>query len=325
MVFRGEVVIPLPIEQAWDLWTNAARFPQWQSGITRVRDLVGVPGEAECRYVLDAGPGLSRSVRVLVAERPERHVIEQVGLGVRDETSATFESVAGGTVLRVAVYSHLNPLMRVLVRLGPGKVEREFQRELERLAALPLRPVPPAEAGGVYVVDAGSVRRRLTVLAVEPDRVHVRLHPGHLGPGDPDDRVPVPPRPLGSDLILLPIAPPIGASLDATASGLPFLRLDGGQGAPHLALALDAWADAAARRVTTEDLTEDDPAAVAAWQERRAPTVGIDADLGIAPLCTFVPESGDVRAAKVVRAGLLRVELLMYANWFPERPERVRP
>jgi hypothetical protein len=325
VVFRGEVVIPLPIEEAWDLWTNAARLPQWQSGITRVRDVVGSPGEAEGRYVLDAGPGLSRSVRVLVAERPVRHVIEQVGLGVRDETSATFEPAPGGTVLRVAVYSHLNLVMRVVTRFQMRKVEREFQRELERLAALPLRPVPTAEPGGVYVADAGSIRRRLTVLAVEPDRIHVRLHPGHLGPGDPDDRVPNPPRPLGIDLMLLPIAPPIRASLEATASGLPFLRLDGGQGVPHLALALDAWADAAARQVSTEFLTEDDAAAVAAWQVRRAPTVGIDADLGIAPLCTFVPDADSARAAKVVRAGLLRMELLMYANWFPQRPERLRP
>jgi len=324
VTFRSEVLIPLPIEEAWDLWTNAARFPQWQSGINRVRDLVGSPGEAEGRYVLDVGPGMSRSVRVLLAEHPVRHVIEQVGLGIRDETSATFEPVPGGTLLRVAVYSHLNLVMRVLTSFQMRKVEREFQRELERLADLPLRPVPPAEPGGVYVADAGWIRRRLTVLAVEPDRIHVRLHPGHLGPGDPEDRVPTAPRPLGSDLMLSPITPPIRASLEATASGLPFLRLDGGQGVPHLAFNLDAWADAAPRLVATEPLTNDDAAAVGAWQERRAPTVGIDADLGLAPLCTFVPDSDDARAAKVVRAGLLRVELLMYANAFPERPERVR-
>lgn len=325
VTLRGEVLIPLPIEAAWDLWTNAARFPQWQSGINRVRDLVGSPGEIDGRYVLDAGPGMSRSVRVLVAERPVRHVIEQEGLGVRDETSATFESVPGGTILRVAVYSHLNLVMRVVTRFQMRKVEREFQRELERLAALPLRPVPPAEPGGVYVADAGSARRRLTVLAVEPDRIHVRLHPGHLGPGDPDDRVPKGPRPLGTDLMLSPISPPIRASLEATASGLPFLRLDGGQGVPHLAFNLDAWADAAPRLVGSEPLSEDDAAAVAAWQERRAPTVGVDADLSIAPLCTLTPGSGDVRAAKVIRAGLLRVQLLMYANWFPEVPVPLRP
>ncbi len=325
VTFRGEVLIPLPIEAAWDLWTNAARFPQWQSGINRVRDLVGSPGEAECTYVLDAGPGMSRSVRVRVAERPARHVIEQQGMGVRDETSATFESVPGGTLLRVAVYSHLNLVMRVVTSFQMRKVEREFHRELERLAALPLRPIPPAEPGGIYVADAGSVRRRVTVLAVEPERIHVRLHPGHLGPGDPDDRVPGAPRPLGSDLMLSPIAPPIRASLEATASGLPFLRLDGGQGVPHLAFNLDAWADAAPRPVGAEPLSDDDVAAVAAWQERRAPTVGLDADLGIAPLCTYRIGPGDVRAAKVIRAGILRVHLLMYANWFPEVPVPLRP
>ncbi len=52
-----------------------------------VRELSGPVEKPGTTYVLDQGPGLKRHVRVLASEPPHRHVIDQAGVGVTDETS----------------------------------------------------------------------------------------------------------------------------------------------------------------------------------------------------------------------------------------------
>ena len=331
LVLRGTVLLPVPIERAWDLWLDAARYPQWQSALLAVRDLSGPVSVVGTTYLLDHGPKLKRQVRVVAVERPVRHVIEQTGVGVHDEVVATFEPEDGGTRLTVAYYGHLNRVMRVLSLLDRGsRSERELQRELDRFAAIATRTPPPARAGGLYLAEAGTIRRRVTVLAVDPDRVHIRLHPGHLRESDADDLVPPAPKPPSDQMDLWPLAVPLRASTAAVLMGLPFLRRDGGQGVSHLALSLDAWADAAAREIGDAAVTDEDVAAVDAWRIRRAPTVGIDADLELAPLCTFRldPDPGASEswvAAKVLRSEILKVHLAISADRWSDRPDRIQP
>lgn len=331
VVLRGSVLLPVPIERAWDLWLDAARYPQWQGALLAVRDLSGPVSVVGTTYILDHGPRLERRVRVVAVERPVRHVIEQTGVGVRDQTVATFESEDGGTRLTVVFYAHLNRVMRLLSLLDRrSRSQRELQRELDRFAAITTRTPPPARAGGLYLAEAGTMRRRVTVLAVDPDRVHVRLHPGHLRGSDPDGLVPPAPKAPSEQMDLWPLNVPIRASTDAALMGLPFLRRDGGHGVSHLALSLDAWADAAAREIGEAAVTDEDVAAVDAWRVRGAPTVGIDADLELAPLCTFRLDASPAAseswaAAKVLRSEIMKVHLAIRADRWSVRPERVQP
>jgi activator of Hsp90 ATPase-like protein len=327
---RGSVLLPVPIGRAWDLWVDAWRFPQWQSLLLAVRDLSGPVSEVGTTYTLDHGPKMRRHARVVAAERPVRHVIEQTGMGVRDQTVATFEPEGSGTRLTVVTYAHLGFVMRALTRLYSGqRDQREFQREIDRLVGLAQRTPPPARAGGVYLANAGAMRRRLVVLAVDPERIHVRLKPGHLGDRDRESLVPPPPKPPSEQMDLSPISPPLRASTDAQASGLTFLRRDGGHGVAHLALSLDAWADAAPREIGEESLTDDDTAAVETWRLRGSPTVGMDADLELAPICTvrlgIGPDENEVWGiAKVLRSEITKVHLAIAPERWTVRPEQVR-
>jgi uncharacterized protein YndB with AHSA1/START domain len=330
-MLRGSVLLPVGIERAWDLWVDAARYTQWQTMLFAVREISGPVSTPGTTYVLDHGPKMQRRVRVLVAERPVRHVIEQSGMGVQDELTATFEPEGDGTRLTLFVVYRLGRLMTLLARLDrKSRSERELQRELDRLAVIAARVPPTARVGGLYLAEAGTVRRRLTVLAVDRDRVHVRLHPGHLREREPEDSVPIAPKPPSDQLDLRPIDPPIRANLDAPLMGLPFLRRDGGHGVRHLALSLDAWADTLAREVGDDAVTDSDAESVAAWRERGAPTVGVDADLDLAPTCTLRLDTTESSAdswavAKLLRSELMRVHLRIAADRWPERPLSVPP
>lgn len=323
MELRGSVWLPLSIEAAWNLWIDAARFPQWQSLLLAVRDLSGPLSTAGTTYTLDHGPKMQRQVRVLIAERPVRHIIEQTGMGVHDETTATFESEGEGTRLTLVVHGRLGPMMRLLARLS--RSERELQKELDRLPHIARRTPPPARIGGLYLAEAGTVRRRLTVIGLDDERVHIRMHPGHLSERDPIDRVPTPPKPPSDQMDLWPIPIALRASTDAAAAGLPFLRRDGGHGVDHLALSRTAWADSTAREIGSDEVTAVDAAAVEAWRRRRSPTVGVDADLALAPVCSLRvdPHPEGVAAwvvAKVLRSQIMRLHLAIPEGRWSGRP-----
>lgn len=332
---RGSVLLPVPIERAWDLWVDAARYTQWQSMLLAVRDLSGPVSTAGTTYVLDHGPRMQRRVRVLIAERPVRHVIEQQGMGIHDETTATFEPEDGGTRLTLVVIYRLGRLMNLLTRLDrKSRTERELQRELDRLAVIAARVPPPARVGGLYLAEAGAVRRRLTVIAVDDQYIHVRVHPGHLRPRDPDDLVPAAPKRPSEQLDLRSIDLPLRTDIDAMLMGLPFLRRDGGHGVAHLAMSLDAWADTLSREIGDDVVTARDAEGVAAWSERRGPVVGLDGDLDLAPTCTFQLRTGATTgettgetwaAAKVLRSEIMRIHLRIAADRWAERPAWIPP
>ena len=142
IVMDGSVHLPVGPERARDLWVDAARYPQWQAALLAVRELSGALDAAGATCVLDHGPKLARRVRVTVAERPGRHVIEQTGISVQDLTTATFTPEGEGTRLTVVTHMHLNPLMHVLARFDrrpyqarvPGRA-RSIRRARDQAAA----------------------------------------------------------------------------------------------------------------------------------------------------------------------------------------------
>ncbi len=329
VVMDGSVHLPVAPERVWDLWVDAARYPQWQAALLAVRELSGRLDAEGATCLLDHGPKLKRRLRVMVAERPTRHVIEQTGIGVQDLTTATFEPEKHGTRLTVVTHMHLNPLMQVLSRFDRrSRIRREFQAELERFARFVTRRPAQVQVGGVYVVDAGAFRRRVTVIGQQGDRVHVRVHPGHLRGRDADEALPVAPKPLAAHANLYPISPPIRGGGTLPSAGVPFLLRDGGHGIQHLALAVDAWTDSRARPVAEEPVTADDRAAVSSWQVVNRPTVGLDLDLDLAPVWTLRLSSGEPEvwgAAKTLKAELTRVHVALWADRWPKRPADVRP
>jgi hypothetical protein len=127
----------------------------------------------------------------------DRHVIEQTRTRIRDVTTATFEPTAAGTRVTVVAFAHVNLAVRAAMLLDRGHTAREFQAELDRFATLAGRTARRPRIGGVYLVPAGAWRRWVTVIGATDDRIHVRLHPGHLRDQDPDDAEGEAPRATG--------------------------------------------------------------------------------------------------------------------------------
>ena len=176
------------------------------------------------------------------------------------------------------------------------------------------------------VVDAATLRRRVTVLALDADgTTHVRLWPGHHRGTDGFTAPARPPHPVDGQLRVTSLLPPWRSPVSAWQEGRPFLLRDGGQGVAHLALAPSAWADAAPRDGGEEAVGEADRQAVEAWRRRSGPVVGREPDLDLAPLCTLQLAPGTWAAAKVLRGDIRTVHLAVFANRWPERPPSVRP
>jgi hypothetical protein len=94
---------------------------------------------------------------------------------------------------------------------------------------------------------------------------------------------------------------------------------------------MDAWADAEARDLDTDDdLTESDIAAAAAGQAHRGPLGGGGPGLEQAPLCTVRlgerPNGEEAWAVgKVLKSELMRVHVALYGPWSTTRQDVIRP
>ena len=115
-------------ERAYDTWVDGGRYRQWQAGVLDVLDVTGSIGAAGTTYTLDHGPRLKRRVTVLEAERPRLHRIRQEGVGVTDETLATFEADGSGTKMTVSLDVRYGRVMALFARLARrSTIEREFR------------------------------------------------------------------------------------------------------------------------------------------------------------------------------------------------------
>lgn len=332
----------------WEAWVDAARYPQWQALVLTVRDLSGPVSSVGTTFVLDYGPKMRRTVRVVAAEPPRRHVTEQQGMGQRDLLTATFEPDHGGTRLTVVQHAHFDPIMGILARLSRSRAGRELQGELDRFTAVVGRATPPAVAGRAYDVLAGAYRRRVVVTAVQragshaqtggdggrvrptDQLVHIRLEPGWSRADAASTAPPAPAPDFPSDFRLWPISSPLRSSVASGNDGLPWLLRDGGHGVEHLVLGRRAWADAQPVEAGEVPVTDRDRAALDAWRIDEDPIVGVDATMDLAPLVTLrlgVDAQGTEvwGAAKVLRSEVLRVHLLIYGATWPSRPDTIEP
>jgi uncharacterized protein YndB with AHSA1/START domain len=96
--YQFTVDIAAPVEQVFDLWTNAERWHEWIGGVSKVTDVSGAPGQAGTRYTIWFGSMRSPS-EILEAERPHRLRTRFGNRMLRGETYVAFEPTATGTRL----------------------------------------------------------------------------------------------------------------------------------------------------------------------------------------------------------------------------------
>lgn len=153
--YEAEVEVALPPDDAFRLWTDVGRYPQWQVGVVRVFDVTGPTDRVGTSLRLDFGPGMKRTSRVVESDPPNSYALEDCGMKSRNLTTATFESTTNGT--RVAVTFDLQvemgPLSGVMERMTRGQMLKTGRRELAQFAALAARPLVRPTPGQLFTVD----------------------------------------------------------------------------------------------------------------------------------------------------------------------------
>lgn len=94
--YRFCILIDVPPERVFDLWTDLERMPEWIEGVTRVSDLTSPADQSGTRYTVWFGRMASRT-EVLEVERPHRIRTRFGNALLKGEAEATFELDGNGT------------------------------------------------------------------------------------------------------------------------------------------------------------------------------------------------------------------------------------
>jgi uncharacterized protein YndB with AHSA1/START domain len=128
--YRFSIDIAAPIEQVFDLWTNAERWHEWIEGVSKVTDIVGTPGEAGGTYRVWFG-SMSSLTEVLEADRPSMIRTRFGNRMLRGETSVTLEPTPAGTRLTQEFRTQgLIPAIAARI-FAMGSYKGSFRGELE--------------------------------------------------------------------------------------------------------------------------------------------------------------------------------------------------
>ncbi len=318
-----------PIERAFAVFIDASRFSQWQAIALRAFDQSGPLTTPGSTVRIDHGPAMKRTMTILDVDPPHRIRFDQDGMGLHDTTTVTFEGEGERT--RVTMTSELRvaggAIGRVLERLSGGQNRAEYQRELDRFAAVAARrPVDPGPIGGLITADSGAGFRVLKVLGVDPDVVHVAVLPG-VARRRPTDLAPYldGESHLDDPLALRPLELSIRGAASKIVSGQPFLRLDGGVGVPHLALTQDAFGDARPEPASDPiDVWDHETAEIESWRSAGGPALGRDLEAGLTTLMTVKAEEG-YGAVKLLHVDRTTVHLRFYSDRWDIPPDEIDP
>lgn len=326
--YRAEVEVPVAVDRAFALWTDAGRYPQWQVGVLRAFDATGPLDEAGTVLRLDYGPGMRRTVTVLESDRPRRYRIREEGLRSTNETQVDFEAIGADRTRVVLTYDlqvGLGPASGILERLTRSTIERQVGKELERFAAVATRPKAEVAAGELHTVDCGAGFRVVKIIAVDDDAVHLALMP-KAAPKRPSDPTPFidAESVLDDPLALRPLQPSVRRIAKLAIVGQPLLALDGGVGIPHLALTCAAFTDALPEQVRSLAVFPEELAEVESWRSAGGPLFGRDLDVSLAPLVSVVID-GRYGIAKVLRAELRAVHIRLYSDRWDIPPDDLDP
>lgn len=326
--YEAEVTIQMSAEAAFDLWTDAGRYPQWQIAVLRAFEATAPVDKAGTTLKVDYGSRMTRNVAVTESERPHRYVVTETGMRSRNQTAVTFTPL-GADQTRVSLTHDLEVQMGLLSglleRVTRANTTKQAAKELERFAKIAGRPMAKAEAGTLYTVDAHAGYRLVKVIEVEGDIVHIALFPGSSGQRPTDLGMFLDGKSLLVDpLTLQPLRPPLKRTASTVVVGQPLLAMDGGVGVPHLAVTVGAFTDALPEAaghfpVFTQELAE-----VSSWREGHGPVLGRDLDATITPLISALVDNG-YSVAKLLHVERNGVHLRQYANRWEAPPVVVDP
>lgn len=326
--YRAKVEVPVGVERAFALWTDAGRYPQWQAGVLRAFDASGPVDEAGTVFRLDYGPGMKRTVTVLKSDRPRRYRIREEGLRSTNETQIDFEAIGSDRTRIVLTYDlrvGLGPVSAILERLTRGTTERQVHKELERFAVVASRPEPEIVVGALCTVDCGAGFRVIKVIAVDHDAIHLAVMPGAAPkrPADPTAFIDAE-SVLDDPLAFRPLQPSVRRMAKLAITGQPFLALDGGVGIPHFALTRAAFADALPEHVGALAVFPEELAEVVSWRSAGGPLFGRDLDVSLAPLVSVLVD-GRYGIAKILRTELRAVHIRLYSDRWDMPPDHLDP
>ncbi len=144
--YRAEAIVDAPLERTFEVFIDATRFSQWQAAALGAFEQTGPLTAPGSTVRIDHGPAMKRTMTILESEPPRRLRYRQQGAGLDDTTVVRFEP--DGERTHVAMSSELRvaggPIGMVLERLARSQSRTEYQRELDRFAAVVARrPVEP--------------------------------------------------------------------------------------------------------------------------------------------------------------------------------------
>ena len=327
--YSAEAIVDAPIDRTFEVFTDAGRFPQWQAAALGTFEQTGPLTKPGSTVRIDHGPAMKRTMTILEAEPPHRLRYRQQGIGLDDTTVATFEP--DGSRTRVTMSSELHvaggPIGRVLERVARNQNRAEYQRELDRFAAVAARPgVEPGPPGSLVTADCGVGYRVLKILALDAVAVHVALLPG-VAPRRPVDVLPYldGESRLDNPLALRPLPLSVRQAASKIVTGQPVLRLDGGIGVPHLALTPDAYGDARPEPVGEPiEVWESERMEIEGWRRLGGPVLGREVDTGVTTLMTVKADDG-YGFAKLLHVDRAAVHIRVYSDRWDIPPDDIDP
>lgn len=124
------IEIAAPPETVYDTWIDPNRMPEWTEGLSRVTDVIGLPGQTGTRYTVWFGR-TSAAAEVMIGERPTRFDW-RVRMGpLAAEFQSSFHASGDGT--RMSETVRTRGLLAWLWNriLSTGRYRGSFRGELE--------------------------------------------------------------------------------------------------------------------------------------------------------------------------------------------------
>ncbi len=325
--YELDVTVPLTPEDAFRLWTDPGRYPQWQVGIMRTAEATGPADVVGTVLHLEVGSGIKRTTRVMVSEPPHRYTVFEEGMRHRNHTEARFDPTAEGTRIQVTydLEVQLGPVSGIAERVTRSSTLKSGRRELDAFAELATRPLAEPEAGALYTVDGWAAFRVVKVLGVDEDVVHLALMPGSAKtrPVDLSEILDTESR-LDDPLSLRPLTPPVRRVASILIAGQPSLALDGGVGVPHLAMTIGAFTDARPEAAGSAPIRPEEAEEVVGWRAANGSVLGRDFETTIVPLVS-VKEGARYAIAKLLHVQIRGVHVRLYSDRFDIPPDTLNP
>lgn len=135
MRIEAEVLVDRPVEEVFSFTTDFSRIPDWADPVVERVVVTGGPLGVGTRVrAVDEFPGKRvEFVEEIQVWEPNRRVTASMGAPMNGEFGFVFNAVDRGTRVRAHIDANPSGLLGVVMRLMRGKVQRDFQKDLNTL------------------------------------------------------------------------------------------------------------------------------------------------------------------------------------------------